>query len=128
VWTLSEGATVEQVTAWRGRRQDITGFYWMGARYYESSSGRFLSPDPYGHAASLSLYDYAGGDSINFVDPTGRLQKLTASAELSQNDFGFAMAANDGSLFVEGGLKNWNFSRDVPTAKVKMRAWLRQRS
>jgi RHS repeat-associated protein len=75
VWTLSEGATLEQATAWRGRRQDITGFYWMGARYYESSSGRFLSPDPYGHAASLSLYDYAGGDPINFVDPTGRLQQ-----------------------------------------------------
>jgi RHS repeat-associated protein len=69
-----EGASLEQATAWRGRRQDITGFYWMGARYYESSSGRFLSPDPYGHAASLSLYDYAGGDPINFVDPTGRLQ------------------------------------------------------
>jgi len=74
VWTLSEGATLEQATARRGRRQDITGFYWMEARYYESSSGRFLSPDPYGHAASLSLYDYAGGDPINFVDPTGRLE------------------------------------------------------
>ena len=55
----------------------------MGARYYESSSGRFLSPDPYGHAASLSLYDYAGGDPINFVDPTGRLQVALEQGEVS---------------------------------------------
>jgi hypothetical protein len=27
-----------------------------------------------GHGASLSLYDYAGGDPVNFCDPDGRLQ------------------------------------------------------
>jgi RHS repeat-associated protein len=129
VWTLSEGASLEQATAWRGRRQDITGFYWMGARYYEGSSGRFLSPDPYGHAASLSLYDYAGGDPINFVDPTGRLQKLqnfASEAGLLGNDIGISMAANDGSMFVEGHLKAWNFSRDVPEARKQMRAQVAQ--
>jgi RHS repeat-associated protein len=69
---LSEGASLTQSTAWRGKRQDITGFYYLGARYYEPSSARFLSTDPMGHGASMSLYDYAGGDPINFVDPTGR--------------------------------------------------------
>jgi RHS repeat-associated protein len=95
VWTLSEGASLEQATAWRGRRQDITGFYWMGARYYESSSGRFLSPDPYGHAASLSLYDYAGGDPVNFVDPTGRLQEEQNSQGAAQ-DSGFRFYEHPG--------------------------------
>jgi RHS repeat-associated protein len=71
---LSEGASLTQSTAWRGKRQDITGYYYLGARYYEPSSARFLSTDPMGHGASMSLYDYAGGDPINFVDPTGRLQ------------------------------------------------------
>jgi hypothetical protein len=41
--------------------------------YYEPGSGRFLSPDPFGHEASMSLYDYAGGDPVNYVDPDGRL-------------------------------------------------------
>ncbi len=97
----------------------------MGARYYESSSGRFLSPDPYGHAASLSLYDYASGDPINFVDPTGRLQKLqnfASEAGLLGNDIGISMAANDGSMFVEGHLKHWDFATYIPTAKAQMRA------
>ena len=34
--------------------------------------GRFLSPDPLGHAASMSLYDYCAGDPVNGLDPTGR--------------------------------------------------------
>jgi RHS repeat-associated protein len=72
VFRLSEGAALVHSTAWRGKRQDISGFYYLGARYYEPTSGRFLSPDPFGHGASMSLYDYAGGDPVNFVDPTGR--------------------------------------------------------
>jgi RHS repeat-associated protein len=64
VFVVAEGASVVQATAWRGQRLDVTGFYCLGARYYEPTSGRFLSPDPLGHSASLSLYDYAGGDPI----------------------------------------------------------------
>jgi hypothetical protein len=44
----------------------------MGARHYDPLSGRFLSADPLGHSATPDLYSYAGGDPINFVDPTGR--------------------------------------------------------
>lgn len=68
----------------------------MGARYYEGSSGRFLSPDPYGHAASLSLYDYAGGDPINFVDSTGRLQVGQQSQGATQ-DSGFRFYEHAGA-------------------------------
>ncbi|MDF3056316.1 MAG: hypothetical protein K0R17_531 [Rariglobus sp.] len=62
-------------TVWRGHRIDATGLYYLGARYYEPISGRFLSPDPAGHAASMSLYDYAFNDPINFMDPDGRFGK-----------------------------------------------------
>ena len=60
---------------WQGRRMDHSGLYWMGARYYEPVSGRFLSPDPLGHAATWDLYAYAHGDPVNFADPDGRLSK-----------------------------------------------------
>ena len=62
-------------TVWQSRRLDPTGFYWMGARYYDPQSGRLLSPDPLGHDASLSLYDYANGDPVNGLDPDGRCVK-----------------------------------------------------
>lgn len=45
----------------------------LDARYYEPTSGRFLSADPIGQASSVSLYDFAKGDPINFFDPTGRV-------------------------------------------------------
>jgi RHS repeat-associated protein len=60
---------------WRGKYIDPTGFYYMGARYYEPNSGRFLSADPLGHAASMDLYSYANGDPVNGLDPDGRLGK-----------------------------------------------------
>jgi RHS repeat-associated protein len=70
--TLTDVTQLAAATAWRSRRIDPTGFYWLGARYYEPTSGRFLSADPMGHAASPSLYDYAGGDPVNGMDPDGR--------------------------------------------------------
>ncbi|MBX9742581.1 MAG: RHS repeat-associated core domain-containing protein, partial [Chthoniobacterales bacterium] len=60
------------VPQWRGHYLDWTGFYYMGARYYDPESGRFLSADPLGHNASLSLYDYCDGDPVNGLDPDGR--------------------------------------------------------
>jgi RHS repeat-associated protein len=49
---------------WRGRYLDWTQFCCMGARYYDPLSGRFLSADPLGNAASMSLYDYCNGDPV----------------------------------------------------------------
>lgn len=37
-----------------------------------SGQGLFLSPDPLGHAASMDLYSYCGGDPVNHFDPDGR--------------------------------------------------------
>lgn len=64
--------TVLPTPQWRGHYVDETGFVWMGSRYYEPLSGKFLSPDPLGNGASMSLYDYCGGDGVNGVDPDGR--------------------------------------------------------
>ena len=58
---------------WRSYRTDPTGLICMGARYYDATGGRFLSPDPLGHGASMDLYSFADGDPVNFVDPTGRM-------------------------------------------------------
>jgi RHS repeat-associated protein len=56
---------------WHGRYVDGTGFYNLGNRLYDPSSGTFLSADPLGHAASMDLYSYAGGDPVNYYDPQG---------------------------------------------------------
>ena len=72
---LTDITKLAEATAWRSRRIDPTGFYNLGARYYEPTSGRFLSPDPYGHGSDMSLYAFANGDPVNGFDPDGRLAK-----------------------------------------------------
>jgi RHS repeat-associated protein len=78
--TPNESVTIAQATAWRGKTADATGFHYLGARYYEPNGGRFLSADPAGHSASISLYDYANGDPVNFADPDGRIGKSIGSS------------------------------------------------
>ena len=74
-----EGQGLAAATFWRGRRSDLTGLVYMGARYYDPGTGRFLSPDPLGHGSSASLYDYADGDPVNRLDPDGRVGKQALS-------------------------------------------------
>lgn len=55
-----------------GRRLDVeSGLYYYRARHYSSSLGRFLQRDPLGYVDGLSLYEYALGNPVNFVDPLG---------------------------------------------------------
>ena len=67
-----DAKSLAEALAWRGRRSDPTGLYWLGARYYDPEHGRFISPDPLGHEATLDLYSFANGDPVNYFDPDGR--------------------------------------------------------
>jgi RHS repeat-associated protein len=52
-----------------------TGLYYCGARYYDASQGRFLTPDTIvqspGDPQSLNRYAYARNNPLAFVDPSG---------------------------------------------------------
>jgi RHS repeat-associated protein len=62
---------------YRGEQYDSDlGLYYLRARYYNTGTGRFLSMDPENgiitDPKSLHKYDYAGGNPVNAIDPTGR--------------------------------------------------------
>jgi RHS repeat-associated protein len=82
--TLTDITQLASVTAWHGWRIDPTGFYSLGARNYDPTSGRFLSADPLGQGESPSLYDLCGGDPINRLDPDGRSQSDSGKTDSSQ--------------------------------------------
>jgi RHS repeat-associated protein len=79
---LAHNSDIAASSAWRGRWPDLSGLYWLGARYYDPVAGRFISCDPLGHDADPSLYSFANGDPINYFDPDGRLGK-------QYNDFSY---------------------------------------
>jgi RHS repeat-associated protein len=62
-----------------GKERDVeSGNDYFGARYYASSMGRFLSPDPLGpwvadanNPQSWSMYSYAMNNPLTNTDPTG---------------------------------------------------------
>jgi len=60
-----------------GREWDPeTSLYYYRARYYDQSTGRFLTEDPAGFDVNTDFFAYVGNSPLNWTDPLG----------LSQND------------------------------------------
>src|SRR5262249_15074571 len=53
-------------------RDEETGLYYHGARYYASWLGRWTSCDPAEMADGVSLYIYVSCNPSNQIDPAGR--------------------------------------------------------
>jgi RHS repeat-associated protein len=57
--------------AWAGEYRDVeTGLTYLRARYYDPSTGQFLTRDPM-EMNTREPYEYTGGNPVNMVDPTG---------------------------------------------------------
>jgi RHS repeat-associated protein len=52
-------------------RDEETGFYYHGARYYAPWLARWTAPDPGGTGDGNNLYRYTSNNPIRFQDPTG---------------------------------------------------------
>ena len=64
---------------YRGEQFDSDlGLYYLRARYYNPTTGRFMSRDPESgnglDPKSLHKYLYAGGDPVDMADPSGRAE------------------------------------------------------
>ncbi len=72
-----------------------SGLHYYRIRYYDSTSGRFISEDPKGFGAGVNFYGYVGGNPIGRVDPYG-LDWLTDVSN-------FSAGAGD---YLSGGFMN----------------------
>jgi RHS repeat-associated protein len=59
--------------------EPATGLVYARARWYDPSTGSFLSPDPMGYQDSSNLYAFAAGDPVNGRDPRGEENAADAS-------------------------------------------------
>jgi len=56
-------------------RDDETGLYYFGARFYAAWLGRWASSDPAGFVDGLNIFQYVTNNPINYLDKNG-LKKL----------------------------------------------------
>jgi RHS repeat-associated protein len=69
---LEVAGSAESEFGYTGEQVDAsTGLVYLRARYYSSSTGRFLSRDP---VSSEPPYQYVGGNPIRYIDPSGYIQ------------------------------------------------------
>jgi RHS repeat-associated protein len=75
--------TTPNVYRYQGEAFDSeTGLYYMRARYYDPTVGRFLNVDPMTDEGEHP-YTYAGADPVTGHDPTGQQEVLEASFALA---------------------------------------------
>lgn len=63
---------------------DLTGFYYLRARWYDPSVGRFVNKDPFRglirQPLSLNKYAYVRNNPIRFIDPSGLSPQETGAS------------------------------------------------
>ncbi len=109
----------------------------FGARDYDTETGRWTAKDPIGFAGGLtSLYDYVGGDPVNFVDVSGRADDpwFKIDAHGTTNDKDGNLRANDPHVDYKASknsekirLKNIGDLKKVPKRhRAKALEWLKK--
>jgi RHS repeat-associated protein len=69
--TASTGTLVNPFRYTARESDTETGLYYYRARYYDSTTGRFLTEDPAGFDVGTDFYPYAGNGPTNWKDPEG---------------------------------------------------------
>jgi RHS repeat-associated protein len=75
-------------------RDEESGFYYCGARYYVAWVGRWATTDPIGLSGGLNLFVYVRGDPVGNLDPTGTQDADGSYDELNQVCIAAPVAGN----------------------------------
>jgi RHS repeat-associated protein len=78
--TQATTGTLASRLMFTGRENDGTWLYQYRARYYDPSTGRFISEDPKGFAAGINFYAYAGNNPLDANDPSGMVYIFVGGA------------------------------------------------
>ena len=85
--------TVHNPFLFTGEPYDDNGLVFLRARYYDPTTGRFLSRDTYlgslNDPLAQHLYVYVGNNPVLYVDPSGRIKVCSGTAMSAEQFAGF---------------------------------------
>ena len=86
-WTWPEDGTLPTDYRFTGARHDgYIKLYLMGARWYDSELGRWISPDTVvpdpANPQSLNRYSYTRNNPVKFVDPSGHAECASTDCQM----------------------------------------------
>lgn len=103
-------------------RDNSTGLYYYGYRYYAPWLCRWLKPDPAGTIDGMNLYAFVGGNPVGHRDVDGRMDEeppTTRSKSKAQGNFELkeldVFSKHKG---LGTGTPKWNYSESVTKKKV----------
>jgi RHS repeat-associated protein len=112
------GASVSEVKRKRYRytgkeKDEESGLYYHGARYYACWLGRWTASDPIGVGDVVNLYMYVSGNPVRLVDPSGTREEGVDLGILENVDI---KATSNSSLSIQQGQANgsWGNSETIP--------------
>lgn len=93
--TVATGVPSSNEFQYIGRENDLTGLYYMHARYYSPALMRFISEDPLGFGGGdVNLHAYSYGSPTNLSDPSGMNPMLINCAVGAAMDVSFNLIAD----------------------------------
>lgn len=100
-----------------GVYDELTGLYYLNARYYDSDDGNFLSQDTY---RGGNLYGYCGGNPISYIDPSGHSAVVVSGGAYKKSKKGYYYEFIETALCQ---LKNWGKSKGKKYWFIAKRGW-----
>ena len=87
--------------------QESDNLYYMRARYYDATVGRFISEDPTGFdGGDVNLYAYVQNNPVNEIDPNGQFS-ISTGFEGAVTIFGFGEVGGVYGNFAHDDSKPW---------------------
>ncbi len=111
-WSHATAANPFEYLGAYGIMAEDNGLHFIRARYYDSSTGRFHSPDPIGLHADINAYRYGLNNPLSFVDVNGLwaielsgwfAKKLGVSGSITIGLCGISVAGGVGAGVGTGG-------------------------
>ncbi|MBI3792519.1 MAG: RHS repeat-associated core domain-containing protein [Gemmatimonadetes bacterium] len=104
---LTATESISQPIRFSARELDATtGLYYLRARYFDPTLGRFISEDPLGSSGGQNTYVYVLNNPVSLVDPSGTRPCISVNLWIVRFEFCWGDGSDEETSNAGGGSPN----------------------